>query len=483
MKTERCHIEDLNLHPTPATALNVSDNASPHDLDPNHPQSWNAWTRYLAYLTVCVLSFLATMNTSKFTVAIVPIASEFNKDAGSVDSLVSYSVLALGFGNVVWVVLLRVIGRRPTFLLSLLILTVCNIWSATANSYASLMASTVIGALASACGEAPVSAFAADLFRAENRGAALMVFHLGLSAGFFVGPAINAALVQNAGWRWVCGWIAIASGVTLLVGLATIRETAHYPGRRRLPYPRDLLDFKAGFNPGTNIWSVTKSCIAVAAYPAVLWTGLTAGVFVGWNIIVQLTTTHTTLLPPYTFSLSNIGTLTLSGFIGALPALFLGGTLLDSLSNTLTTRSSSPQTRKPEYRLPGLLLPSVIGPMGILTFGLCAAHKTHWIGLAFGIGMQGFGLTAASNVLVTYLVDSYPDRAGETTVILFLIRGVSGCLLSVYAYDWVEAVGPAEAFGDMVGIQYFCVLLAVVFWVFGGRIRAWSLRGTGSVPV
>jgi hypothetical protein len=45
--------------------------------------------------------------------------------------------------------------------------------------------------------------------------------------------------------------------------------------------------------------------------------------------------------------------------------------------------------------------------MGVLIFGLTVGHKVAWIGPAFGYGMQGFGLTAVSNVVVTYAVDSY----------------------------------------------------------------------------
>lgn len=63
--------------------------------------------------------------------------------------------------------------------------------------------------------------------------------------------------------------------------------------------------------------------------------------------------------------------------------------------------------RQPEFRLPAIIIPALIGPAGILLFGLCVAHKTAWIGAAIGYAMQGFGLTAVGNVAVTYAVDSY----------------------------------------------------------------------------
>jgi hypothetical protein len=35
------------------------------------------------------------------------------------------------------------------------------------------------------------------------------------------------------------------------------------------------------------------------------------------------------------------------------------------------------------------------------------AHKTHWIGPAFGYAMQAFGVAAISNVAVTYSLEMY----------------------------------------------------------------------------
>ena len=117
-----------------------------------------------------------------------------------------------------------------------------------------------------------------------------MVFHLSLSAGFFLGPAINAAIVQYAGWRWVCGWIAIASGITWLAGIFTIHETAYYDRDVSAPphvYPpkkslTHMLGVTSGYNQHATFLTALYSNIGVMGYPAILWAGLTVGTFVGW---------------------------------------------------------------------------------------------------------------------------------------------------------------------------------------------------------
>ena len=208
----------------------------------------------------------------------------------------SFSVLALGLGNFVWVAMLRLCGRRPTFLLAILCLAVFNCWSAFAKSYNSLMGATVLAGLAAGGGEAPISTVVADLFHAQERGAMMMLFHVALSCGFFVGPAINAAIAEFVGWRWLCGWIAVAALANFAVGLFTIHETAYvhrtvdpdtstYSNSAQYPPKKSFaqqLSLTSGYNHDMKFWVVIWNMISIITYPSVLWAGLTIGAFVGW---------------------------------------------------------------------------------------------------------------------------------------------------------------------------------------------------------
>jgi MFS family permease len=81
--------------------------------------------------------------------------------------------------------------------------------------------------------------------------------------------------------------------------------------------------------------------------------------------------------PPYNWELGDLGLLSLAGFVGSILAIYVSGRLIDIISKRSTARY-----RKPEYRLPAIVIPGVVGPAGILVFGLCVANKTHWIGPA-----------------------------------------------------------------------------------------------------
>lgn len=134
-----------------------------------------------------------------------------------------------------------------------------------------------------------------------------------------------------------------------------------------------------------------------------------------------------------------MGLLSISGFIGAVLAFFIGGKLIDIIANRMTRANGG--RRQPEFRLPAIIIPALIGPFGILIFGLAISHHTMWVGPAFGYGMQGFGLTAVANVVVTYAVDGYHDLAGEALTVVFVIRNVIATVLALYTKNWQTATG------------------------------------------
>jgi hypothetical protein len=77
---------------------------------------------------------------------------------------------------------------------------------------------------------------------------------------------------------------------------------------------------------------------------------------------------------PYNWPIGDLRLLSISGFIGAAIAIFFGGKLIDLISSTMTSVLKA-AGREPEYRLPALIIPAVIGPVGILLFGLTVAEK------------------------------------------------------------------------------------------------------------
>lgn len=189
--------------------------------------------------------------------------------------------------------LIRIIGKRPGYLLSLLSLSVVNIWGFFSTSYGSLLASRIVGGFVTAAGEAPVSSVVADLFFFHERGHALMFFNLSIFSGAFLGPLINAYITQYLGWKWICGVMAIVSGASFVAGLLLIKETAYVVGsegrdlsKPASAYPSKVgwassLGLTAGYDRDASFIRWMFGTVVLVAYPPVLVTGLICGMYIG----------------------------------------------------------------------------------------------------------------------------------------------------------------------------------------------------------
>lgn len=87
--------------------------------------------------------------------------------------------------------------------------------------------------------------------------------------------------------------------------------------------------------------------------------------------------------------------------------------------------------------------------MGLIVFSFTEVEKRPWLEPAIGSVMHAFGLTAISNIVLTYVVDSYDSLAAEGTAVVFIVKSIIECVLFLYSEDWVAAAGTKQAFGQL----------------------------------
>lgn len=150
-------------------------------------------------------------------------------------------------------------------------------------------------------------------------------------SGSVCGPLINAYLVQEQNWRWMCYFLAVAAGVVFLAGIFTIRETSYCkqrerePGRKRSRW--QWMSLTVGFNRDASFLQALLEILAMLPM-----TDQTM------NIIVQLPSFRTFLKPPYNWELGDLSLLSLSGVIGSILAFHVGGRLIDIITTRSTAR-------------------------------------------------------------------------------------------------------------------------------------------------
>lgn len=229
---------------------------------------------------------MANVNSSNFAVATQAIIKEFKVSQTQAGQLVCFNVFMFGVGNVFWVPLMRVVGKRPVYLLAMVGLCMMNVWSSKATTYGELLAARICSGFAAAAADATVPAVVADMVPAQDRGHYMMIFHLALTGGLFVGPLINAYLIQEENWRWMCYFLAIAVGVVFVVAVFTIRETSYIkryntePSRKRSHW--EWMSLRLGFNRDASFLRAFLDILGNATYPPLIWCSLTIGISVGW---------------------------------------------------------------------------------------------------------------------------------------------------------------------------------------------------------
>ncbi|KAF7188090.1 putative MFS-type transporter [Pseudocercospora fuligena] len=444
--------------------------------DPNNPLRWSNHHKWTTYGTICLFTFMANVNASCFTVAVRPLAAYFHNDANHATWLTNFNVLAFGLGNLFWIPLMRVVGKRPVYLAAILILVLSNVWSNQATSWGSLLGSRIISGLGAAAADATVPSVVFDLFRLHERAYYLAWFHISLASGIFLGPLINAFVVQYHHWWWIPGWMAIAFGFIFVLAFFCIHETSYTEPEvpeSKLPWAQHLSVTRA-LTKESKVQVFKKALLdllQMSCYPQVLFAGVVVGVFVGWTIIIQITVGQWFTAPPYRWPIGKAGTFHIAGWIGAMFALWFGGKLLDLVfkpdpSSTWQGWLHRRLKLGPPRRLVGLVVPGLLAPPGLLIYGILMGRRRFWVGPAFGYLLHSFGFNTVGNVVVTYNVDCYRQLTAEAMVTLFIIRNIIAVICSFLCNDWLAAVGPEAVFGTMAGIEWAVILVGVLFYLF-----------------
>jgi hypothetical protein len=87
-----------------------------------------------------------------------------------------------------------------------------------------------------------------------------------------------------------------------------------------------------------------------------------------------------------------------------------------------------------------------------------------------------FAFVGANIVAITYLLDSYPARAGPLLVIVCAMRGIMSFGVSYGIQPMIAAKGYDGAFGIFAALTAAFGLLGVPIFIWGKNIRAFTGR-------
>ncbi|KAF2871483.1 putative MFS transporter [Massariosphaeria phaeospora] len=464
--------------------------------DPNDPLQWSNTKKSLILLICSLYSFLGNCALLGPSVYIGLYSELFQITPTKASDLVSYPNLAFGFGSLILVPLYLKIGRRPVMLGSLVLFAAGLIGASQATTFEGLMAARIIHGFGSGVCEALPVQLVNDIFFLHERGLRLGYYTVALCFGS-TGP-LYAGYMLAGGYSWqLFFYVTFAFAMALLIAAFFIVEETAYKRNTLTPMPPSIANsdkaveashaevapliperksFLATLKPWSGIdhdqefWIMIPRSFTYFLVPQVLWVITSFGLYIGLGALAfNYTFPLKITAPPYNWSVTNSGLITVATFLGFFLAMpFLSSS--DRLAAHLTRKNNG--IREAEMRL-GVMLPAMLmAPAGIILYGFAAERNLHWITYFIGVGMDQWGALFYFSFTLAYAVDSYSANTSEMLIAMNLGKQAISFGMGIYLLDWILERGFAVTIsGIFAAILLANNLVLLVFMVWGKSIR------------
>ncbi|OAQ70815.1 general substrate transporter [Pochonia chlamydosporia 170] len=401
-------------------------------------------------------------------------------------------------------------GRRPAYIVCFVIYVAANIGLALAPGYSALLGLRCLQSAGSSSTVALCTAVVADVVTSAERGQYVGFTVIPAVLAPSLGPVIGGLLSQYLGWRAIFWFLAIFSGVAMILIFLFFPETCRgivddgsltppplYRSvwqsiqlrRRRKARRQNSLS-----RVTTNASSASKAENKFKFKPPnllgslfllfeketglLLWTS--SLVFAGFYCIA--TAMPSLFSKRYGYNEIQVGLMYLPLAVGSIGAATIVGPSINRNYKRHCIRSGIPydRSRQPdlsqfpiekarlEIGLPLLCL----GGACLIGWGWAMHAVTHVavpcvISFFLGIGMIGYNNT--TNIL---LVDVHPGRAGTATAANNLTRCLVGAGASAAIVPMIDTMGVGPAFTLVGGLYFVCIIPLLLILKFGKKWRA-----------
>ena len=208
----------------------------------------------------------------------------------------------------------------------------------------------------------------------------------------------------------------------------------------------------------------------IVLYAAIMWLNCLT-----WSLAFAFTTSQIFSAPPYNFSISNVGAISMAGFVGSLIGTFMSQWLSDYLAAFMAKRNNG--IYEPEFRLVIMLPYVLMAVAGLVAFGASVTAQEPWaVPVVLGFGMFTLATQLGATGTVSYLTDCYRERAAEAFAGPVAIKNIFSFGLTFYINNWLASSGTLNVFGAIAGILGATALSTIPMYIYGKRVRSWSHR-------
>ncbi|KAK8014822.1 hypothetical protein PG990_008118 [Apiospora arundinis] len=343
--------------------------------DPNEPLNWSTWRKALNFGLATAMTIAAFTLVTVQTVFWQQISIDLDLTIPQLSNGNSVQLAGLATGCIFFVPFAVKYGRRPVYVVSIIVLAAVTWWTARMNTYTEVILTNLFTGLAGAVNETTVQMTISDLFFVHQRARANACYFVAVMIGSFLTPMAAGAQAAAQGWRWSYYALAIAFTVLTFVYVFAFEETKYIrtvpthsnsarknsveeaaDGARTVSSPVPDQDKKNDMieadlrhigshtmgevNPIPNsyakrmrlstpthepLWKLTMAPLSVVAFPHVLFTALQFASGISWLVLMLTSTSVIFSAPPYNFTTQGVGNMSLGPLIGNIFGALYGG--------------------------------------------------------------------------------------------------------------------------------------------------------------
>ncbi|KAI9373830.1 major facilitator superfamily domain-containing protein [Aspergillus egyptiacus] len=442
-------------------------------MDPADPYNWPQWKKTFNLVLVAFHACMGTFTAAAIIPAYEAIAEDVGVSIQRVSYLTSLQIAILGGAPLLWKPLSYRFGRRPIFLLSLVLSCVCNVGCAKSPDYASMAACRALVSFFVSPAMALGSAVVMETFFKHQRAGYMGIWTVMVTLGVPVGPFIFGFVAERVGYRWIYWVLAITNACQFILYIFFGPETRYTgPSSSLSPFKREYLTLTR-IDPTPFTASEFLRPLALFTNIPVLLAAIAYSMVFLFASVLNSVEVPQLLQHKFALNAEQLGLQFLGLIVGSLLGEQMGGYLSD-LWMRMRTRTINTRP-PPEFRLWLSYLGFLVTIAGMVVFLVCTEQATQgrWVvSPVIGTGIAAFGNQVVTTVLTTYAVDSYPSDAGSVGVFINFVRSTWGFIGPFWFPSMFESVGIAKSSGIVTALIMGASFFPTVFLHWEGhRLR------------
>ncbi|KAE8153610.1 MFS general substrate transporter [Aspergillus avenaceus] len=444
--------------------------------DPQDPRRWPLWYKGLTVMTMSVGGTVIAISSTIYTSGIPGLEQEFG--ISKITALLGVTTYLLGMaaGSIILAPLSETIGRRPVYIVSMAVFLVLLLPSALATNIESILVSRFFGGLFGSAMVSNSPASVNDIVSDKHRALAFGFWCIGPSNGPVYGPIIGGFVYQYLGWRWT-HWIVLIIGGAVMGLILCIKETyAPVILKKRAAAKREETqnarwwtrydggqDFKTLLKVSLSrpFWMMITEpiCIFWDGYVAIVY-GIIYLCFVAYPIAFQQERGWS----------PGVGGL---AFVGLGVGVLIGIALEPIFRRVINSHQPNKDTGliPPEAMVSIICFGAVLIAVGQLWFAWTCTSNVHWIVPILASVPFGTGNAALFIYVSNYMAQSYGIYAASALSGNMFLRSILGACLPLAGPSMYGTLGLNWASTLLGIVEAVCILIPVVFYFYGDRIR------------